>query len=527
MADKKLSDLTAAAAVADTDLLLIASNGSSLRATRSQLIAPALRAVNNLGDLASLPTARANLGLGSAATRDAVEFVPAAAAPVGAVLAGPGSGAPAPPAFRPQAAGDIPPLDGSTVATGTVAATRLPVVVGSGAGHAAGIVPDPGPKAGLARALREDGSWAAVGNRSARFAAIGDSITDPARSGGSWFDFACLLSNQKMLRAVNAGVSGQNAAQMLARLQTDVIAYQPGWCAVLAGANDETTDLTAWKATMASIYTTLLAAGVTPVACTLTPRYSTTQTQHQSMCEIVRYLARKYSLPLVDFQKVTINPATYGTASNTWLSGYSADGTHPLPPGVRAMAAEFVAQVTPYLAPHPPPVANSNIDPLNFYPNGLFLNDSNADGDPDGYSILGGTGAGITRTLINDPLGHGKLWQFVCASATATAFWGGLFTTGMSFGDKFALSFRYQTAGAEAGALSTQLDVQFPLAGQVLTPFTGWGADVADGVFYCEFTHPSAGTGPMVRPLITIASGTGTLRLGQMTLRNLTALGVA
>ena len=442
------------------------------------------------------------------------------------VWAGPTTGAAATPTFRALVAADVPALDAAKVATGVFAAARLPALVGSGSGHAAGIAPDPGATAGIARALREDGSWVAVGNRSARFAAIGDSITDPTRSGGSWFDYACLLSNQKMLRVVNAGVSGDNAAGVLARLQTDVIAYNPGWCAVLIGANDQTISLTTWKTTMASIYTTLLAAGVMPVACTLTPRWDTAILQNQSQCEIIRYLAKKYSLPLVDFQKITINPATYGTAGNTWLSGYSSDGTHPLQPAVRAMATEFVAQVSPYLMPYPPPVANSNIDPLNLFSNGLFLNDSNSDGDPDSWGPGGGS-SGITRTLINDPLGHGKLWQFVCASAGTGSFYGGLITTGVNYGDKFAFSFRYQTAGVEAGPLSLQLDVQFPLTGQVLTPFTAWGTDVSDGVYYVEFSHPaSGGANPMIR-IYHSMTGTGTLRLGQMTLRNLTTGGVA
>ena len=42
---------------------------------------------------------------------------------------------------------------------GTVAVAQLPVFAGSGTGHAAGIVPDPGATAGTSRYLREDGSW--------------------------------------------------------------------------------------------------------------------------------------------------------------------------------------------------------------------------------------------------------------------------------------------------------------------------------------------------------------------------------
>ena len=60
-------------------------------------------------------------------------------------------------------------LDAGNVATGLLSAARLPVFVGSGAGHATGAVPDAGATAGTSRFLREDGSWS----------------TPPAGSGGS------------------------------------------------------------------------------------------------------------------------------------------------------------------------------------------------------------------------------------------------------------------------------------------------------------------------------------------------------
>jgi hypothetical protein len=67
--------------------------------------------------------------------------------------------------FSPQA------FTAGTINVGTINATtlnaqltaaQLPVLGGSGAGHAAGAVPDPGPTAGTTRYLREDGTWAAV-----------------------------------------------------------------------------------------------------------------------------------------------------------------------------------------------------------------------------------------------------------------------------------------------------------------------------------------------------------------------------
>lgn len=49
----------------------------------------------------------------------------------------------------------------ATTINGAVAASQLPVFKASGAGHAQGVVPDPGATAGTTRYLREDGTWAA------------------------------------------------------------------------------------------------------------------------------------------------------------------------------------------------------------------------------------------------------------------------------------------------------------------------------------------------------------------------------
>jgi hypothetical protein len=51
-------------------------------------------------------------------------------------------------------------LSAGNITSGTVNAARLPAMGASGAGHAAGIAPDPGASPGTARYLREDGTWA-------------------------------------------------------------------------------------------------------------------------------------------------------------------------------------------------------------------------------------------------------------------------------------------------------------------------------------------------------------------------------
>lgn len=62
-------------------------------------------------------------------------------------FAGPASGGSGQPAFRLLIPSDLP---------------ALPVFVGSGSSHASGAVPDPGPVAGIARFVREDGTWSST-----------------------------------------------------------------------------------------------------------------------------------------------------------------------------------------------------------------------------------------------------------------------------------------------------------------------------------------------------------------------------
>ncbi len=50
-------------------------------------------------------------------------------------------------------------ISGVNNGTSTINSTRLPAMVGSGASHASGLVPDPGNVAGSTKFLREDGSW--------------------------------------------------------------------------------------------------------------------------------------------------------------------------------------------------------------------------------------------------------------------------------------------------------------------------------------------------------------------------------
>lgn len=76
-------------------------------------------------------------------------------------------------------------LSATDVASGTLAAARLPVFGASGVAHAVGAVPDPGATAGTTRFLREDGVWAQAGSSGGTGGGSGGASGTAAITGGS------------------------------------------------------------------------------------------------------------------------------------------------------------------------------------------------------------------------------------------------------------------------------------------------------------------------------------------------------
>ncbi|MCR8843088.1 GDSL-type esterase/lipase family protein [Paenibacillus sp. SC116] len=72
----------------------------------------------------------------------------------------------------------------------------------------------------------------------------------------------------------NAGVNGNTLAQMLTRIDADVIALRPGICVILGGTNDinQSRTLEEITSSMSQITAKLRAAGIIPIWCTIPPR---------------------------------------------------------------------------------------------------------------------------------------------------------------------------------------------------------------------------------------------------------------
>ncbi len=169
---------------------------------------------------------------------------------------------------------------------------------------------------------------------------FGDSITsqnDVAIGGeppqfhslGYW-TWANIRLGQRFELLKNAGVSSETTTLMLARIQTDVIAYNPGYCFVQPSGNDFAT-LTAEQSitNLTAIYDTLLAKRIVVIAATLLPGSSITggnQAKAGQINKAIRNYARTRSgvIYLPWSMAVANSDATGGPATGMYY-----DAVHP------------------------------------------------------------------------------------------------------------------------------------------------------------------------------------------------------
>jgi len=75
------------------------------------------------------------------------------------------------------------------------------------------------------------------------------------------------------VRIHNSGIDGNTTAELLSRFKEDVAAVEPDSCLILGGTNDIFRDVPVMtvQANLTRLYDECADAGITPVACTLTP----------------------------------------------------------------------------------------------------------------------------------------------------------------------------------------------------------------------------------------------------------------
>lgn len=370
-----------------------------------------------------------------------------------------------------------------------------------------------------------------TGQRGNRTIALGDSVTAAnlgvggpvnaqTHGGRSYATLLGLLTNGRVDLIRNAGVPGNTTAQMLARLQSDVVAYAPDRCIVIGGTNDApTVPVATTIANLTAIWETLRANTIEPIACTIPPR-ADAKTEVARINAAILHAAARRGVDVVDVHAALVDPATGG-----YQSAYdNGDGIHPSNAGALVIAQTLQAKTESRYPIGGPFLTSATGSTLNLAVNGLFEGDTNADGVANSW-VLGGSGGTVTPSIETDTAIPGN-WQVLTTTAAGQRTLQQNITTGWSVGDTVELSGRIRTQGIAAGNMKVYVRLEHNATGQYIAYAVYELLLDMEAVFRCRAVIPAGTT--QIRPMIaTGTTGTGTVKVAQVTITNLTALGVA
>jgi lysophospholipase L1-like esterase len=328
---------------------------------------------------------------------------------------------------------------------------------------------------------------------------------------------AVILGNGAYVYGGNYGVPGETSAQILARVSA-VVAAGPDVCVIMAGRNDSAVATTITNIT--AICDALVAAGITPVLCTLPPdndlANTTLQTRLRATSAQLRKLATERNYGLADFYRPVIDPANGG-----YLSGLQKDATHPNRAGLVLIAPALLAALPRSTGNAYRRVDNSVLGTEKIV-NGLMSGGSA--GIPTGWSAVVTTN-GTPSLITNDTkFANSTCWELAIASGVTPAYMLQQVVT-LTVGNVYEVSFRLvTTAGLTSPTSSSRIDIELETgAGVVFRGFRLYSA--VDGVMTYRFTA----THSTLRCNIRAQSGTSgaafTLRMGEYSVRDLTTLG--
>lgn len=368
-----------------------------------------------------------------------------------------------------------------------------------------------------------------------KWAFLGDSIMVGGWSGllhsDTWPTYAALYSKGKIQIVANAGVSGDNTTQMLARIQADVISKAPQVCAIGGGTNDisQGVTLATFKSNIASIVAALRSANIAPVLTTITPNaVSAARTASTALWnQWIRRYAAEQQIPLIDFYAMMADPT-----NGQFKSGFnSGDNIHPGAEGYRAMGEHASTVMAQHLQPAALPLAVDAGDTYNLLQSPTFMTDGGGGLAPGWVGIRTGTGT-RTHSLVTDSSIVGK-WQQTDATAwTADAGHGNYQNTDLAnkfvAGDKVAVSGLLSVPNLDpASTIVVEFKANPVTAWYVVNQLTRPIAGIV--AFYGEYTMPSGFTGYELDAYLKNPLGgtnTGTIKTAQVSLYNLTKHGL-
>lgn len=374
-------------------------------------------------------------------------------------------------------------------------------------------------------------------------AATGALASADSRSVWTW---AHVLSGARLRIGAIGATGGYTSTQIRAtHLPTVLAAVRPGdMVAVLAGTNDGSLTTgrggSETQTNMTAMYDAIRAAGGIPVVCTIPP---VTGDDTATAATRIRYnlwlerTARTKGYLFLDFYSLLIDPATNG-----YTTGLNNDNVHPNGGGARKMGQLAATVLTPPNAPQPFFAAH-NIGTGGNPPDGVLaignacmVTDSDGNGRADQFEFGFGTltgGSGFS--LVTEPGVIGRM-QKVTHGATGpddvTAVTG--YAATCIPGHRYYIAFKFkidltdpaitsdtraviQVIATDTGAISEAL------AG---ITFDGWDFSTPGLCAWAsEAVAPAGAT--LIQVFVSARGGPVSVSIGQLTIIDLTALGVA
>jgi lysophospholipase L1-like esterase len=220
-----------------------------------------------------------------------------------------------------------------------------------------------------------------------RLVCFGDSVTQGVPHCAPEDTFVALLERRLnmhyrpalQVQAINAGVSGENTFEGLARIERDVLAHQPDLVAVEFGLNDiryepeKTVSEAQFAANLREIHARIVAVGAAVIFMTPNPiinvfhpysqatnyydRWGGCDALNAIYAAIIRQVAAELQAPLCDVYAAFVKEAvksefrgeTFGYRDLSTLGRLisSQDGVHPTAAGQEFIAAELYAVIVP------------------------------------------------------------------------------------------------------------------------------------------------------------------------------------
>jgi lysophospholipase L1-like esterase len=188
----------------------------------------------------------------------------------------------------------------------------------------------------------------------------GTSTLDPASgitavAGRGYWNWANSFLYHRATLVRNAGVGGNVTAQMLARMDTDVLAYNSDWLIVAGGANDVTTDVPAATtiANLTAILDKAEVAGRRVLVLTVPPSVNTNSAgRRAALTTVNRWIINlpftRRNTVVCDVWRVLADPTTGAPAT-----GMTIDGVHPSDMGALRMGKAIANVLDPLMSKRP------------------------------------------------------------------------------------------------------------------------------------------------------------------------------